>query len=131
MEDLVKAESFNRIVAEFFEDDVGNRAKLVLSYIKSVSAMLSLVSSVRESDIEWHLQAENILICESFALDHQNYAHYGAFQHVNWQSLRKENKERFNELKEKEFGASLTGDVFSTIHGDLVTELFNKVTVKR
>ena len=35
--------------------------------------MLSLASSVRESDIERHLQAENILISESFALNHQNY----------------------------------------------------------
>ena len=61
-------------------------------------------------------------------MDHQNYVRYGAFQHVNLQSLRKENKEEFNELKEKRFGASLTGDVFSTIHGDLVTELFNKDT---
>ena len=61
-------------------------------------------------------------------MDHQNYAGYGAFQHVNLQSLRKENKEQFNELKEKGFGASLTGDVFSKIHGDLVTELFNKET---
>ena len=47
---------------------------------------------------------------------------------MNLQSLRKENKEQFNELKEKRFGASLTGDVFSTIHGDLRTELFNKET---
>ena len=82
MEDLVKAESFNRIVTEFFEDK-GNGAKLVLLYIKSMSAMLSLVSFVRESDIERHLQAENILICESFALEHQNYARHGKFQHVN------------------------------------------------
>ena len=63
MEDLVKAESFNRIVTELSEDNKGNDAKLVLSYIKSVSAMLSIVSPVRESDIERHLQAENILIC--------------------------------------------------------------------
>ena len=90
--------------------------------------MLSLVSSVRESDIEWHLPAEDILTCESFALNHQNYACYGAFQHVNLQSLRKENKEQLNELKEKGFGASLAGDVFSKIHGNLVTELFNKET---
>ena len=32
-------------------------------------------------------------------MDHQNYAHYGAFHHVNLQSLRKEDEERFNELK--------------------------------
>ena len=40
---------------------------------------VSLVPSVTESDIERHLQAENILLCEFFALDHQIYAHYGAF----------------------------------------------------
>ena len=40
--------------------------------------------------------------------------------------MAKEEKEQLNELKEKEFGASLTGDVFSRIHDDLVTELFNK-----
>ena len=42
-------------------------------------------------------------------MDHQNYAHYGAFHHVNLQSLRKEDEERFNELKERESGASLSG----------------------
>ena len=71
---------------------------------------------MRESDIVQHLEAVNILICESFALDHQNYAHYGAFQHVNLQS--EQNKKQFSKLKEKGFGASLTVD--------LVTELFNK-----
>ena len=96
MEDLVKAELFNRIVTKLFENDTENIATLVVSYIKSVS----LVPSATESDIEHHLQTENILFCESFALDHQNYphSHYGAFQHVNLQSLRKENEERFNEL---------------------------------
>ena len=69
-----------------------------------------------------------ILLCEFFALDHQNYWHYGAFQHVNLQSLRKEDEDWFNELNEKRFVASLTGYVFSTIHSDLVTELFNKET---
>ena len=61
-------------------------------------------------------------------MDYQNYAHYGAFQHVNLQYLRKEDEERFNELKERRFGVSLTGYVFSRIHSDLVTELFNRET---
>ena len=78
--------------------------------------MLSLVSSARESDIEQHLQAENILICESFALDHQKFSHYGVFQLVNLQSLRKEGTEQFNKLNEEGFGASLNGDLFLTTH---------------
>ena len=62
------------------------------------------------------------------SLGHQNYSRFGAFQHVNLQSLGKEDEERSNELKEKGFCASFTGDIFSTIHGGLVTELFNKET---
>ena len=50
IKDLVEAESFNRIVTELFKENIENSAILVLSYIKSVSAMLPLVSSVRESD---------------------------------------------------------------------------------
>ena len=88
-------------MTELFEDNIGNGATLVLSHKKSVLAMLWLVSSVRESDIERHLQAENIWICGSFAFDHQNYSRYGAFQEVNLQSLRKKDEEWFNELKEK------------------------------
>ena len=39
-----------------------------------------------------------------------------------------ENEEQFNELKENGFGPRFTGFVFSAIHSDLVTELFNKET---
>ena len=67
-----------------------------------------------------------MLLCDSSALDHQDYAHYGAFQHVNSQSLAKEDEEQLNELKEKRFGSGFTGHVFSAIYSDLVTELFNK-----
>ena len=42
LEDLVKAELFNRIVTELFKDNTGNVATLVLSYIKSVSSMFHL-----------------------------------------------------------------------------------------
>ena len=89
---------------------------------------VSLVPSVTESDIQRHLQAENTSFCDFFALEHQNYVHYGAFQHVNLQFLRKEDKDWFHELHEKRFGASLTEYVFSAIPNDLVTELFNKET---
>ena len=49
--------------------------------------------SFTKSDIEGYLQAENVLICEFFALECQNYAHYGAFQYVNLQFLRKEDED--------------------------------------
>lgn len=69
-------------MTELFENNIGNDAALLSWYIKSVSAMLSLVSSVRESDNEQHFPAENILICKSFASNHQNCTRYGAFQHI-------------------------------------------------
>ena len=43
-EDIVKAELFNRIVAELFEDNTGNESTLILSSIKSVSGMF--ISSI-------------------------------------------------------------------------------------
>ena len=113
-------------MTELFEENVGNGATLVLSHKKSVSAMLWLVSSVRESDIERYLQAENILICGSFAFDHQNYSSYGAFQEVNLQSLRKKDEEWFNELKEKGYSTSLTGDVFPVVYSELATRYLIK-----
>ena len=36
---------------------------------------------------------EDILLCEFFAMDHQYYALYGPFQHVNLQSLRRDDKD--------------------------------------
>ena len=39
-----------------------------------------------------------------------------------------ENAEQFNELKEKGFDSCFSGFVFSAMHSDLVTELFNKKT---
>ena len=61
-------------------------------------------------------------------MDHQSYAHYGALQHVNLQSLRKEDEKQFNELKEKGFQSRFTGYVFSAIHSEPVIELYNKET---
>ena len=47
---------------------------------------------------------------------------------MSLQSLSKQEKDSFNKLNEKKIGASLTGYVLSTIHRELVTELFNKET---
>ena len=47
---------------------------------------------------------------------------------MNLHSLRKEDEEQFNELKEKEFGSRFSEYVFSAFYHDLVTELFNKET---
>ena len=50
--------------------------ELTVNCWKDVSSLLSLVSAVRECNIEQHLQAERNMIYLAFAYDHQNYACY-------------------------------------------------------
>ncbi len=90
--------------------------------------MLSLEAAVRECNIKKHLQAERELISLSFAFDHQNYARYGSYQHVFLHDLKRNNSVAFQDLKSKGMGASISSEPFSSINGDLVTELLNKET---
>ena len=65
----------------------------------------------------------------AFALfNHQNYARYGSYSHINLRSMEKDEHPAFRDLQERGFGASISGEAFSSIYGDLVTELFNKET---
>ena len=66
-----------------------------------------------------------------FALDRINSARYNLFsynlfQHVFLSNLSKDNLSVFDDLLKYRFGAISLGETFSTIHGDLVTEHFNK-----
>ena len=90
--------------------------------------MLALVSAVRESNIERHMEAERVMTNQAFALDHPNYARYGAYQQTYLQHLRNIQHPAYESLKNNGFGASISGDKFSSIHGDLITEIFNKET---
>ena len=67
---------------------------------------------------ERHLQSEREMLKHVFIFNHQNYARYCSYQHLFLRSLEQKNSPAFLDLKEKGFGASITGD--------LVTELFNK-----
>ena len=107
---------------------MGSDGELTVTYLKDVSLMLSLVGTVRECDIEKHLQAERKLLGLTFAYDHQNYSRYNTYQHAYLLDLKNSNHPAFNELRNKGMGGSITGEKFSSIHGDLVTELFNKET---
>ena len=72
-----------------------------------------------------HLQAENKMVSLCYGLDHPNYARYGTYQHVYLRLLEAVNNKAYDELVVKGFGASQTGDPFSSVHGDLITEYFN------
>ena len=90
--------------------------------MEDVSKMLVLIYSVREKSIELHIAAERALLPKCFAFDHQNYCCYFTVQQVNWEYLKVTKPMVWEDLVENGFGGSKTGQNFSTIHGDLITE---------
>jgi hypothetical protein len=101
---------------------------MTISYLTDVSLLLALVSAVREKDLTRHMQAEREMLSLCFAFDHINYARYMSFQHVNLLMLEMCHDPAFTELSERGFGGSLSGEKFSAIHGDLITEIYNGET---
>ena len=63
-----------------------------------------------------------------FTFDHVSYARNMSFQHVFLRDLERKNHPAIADLKQKGFGGSLSGNKFSSIHGDLITEIFNGET---
>ena len=106
----------------------GYQDGMVVSFLRDVSSLLALVSSVREGDIERHLQSERYMIKQVFAFDHQNYSRYLTYQHILLNDLKGSNAPAFQNLKDRGFGASYSNSNFSAVHGDLVTEYYNRET---
>ena len=50
------------------------------------------------------------------------------YEHVYLSNLKDINRLAYDDLATKGFGASITGQPFSSIHGDLVTEYYNRTT---
>ena len=125
---VLKMPEFNNLVSEILQYNENSERHLTVTYLKDVSSMLAMVSAVRGSDIERHLQAEREMISKTFAFNHQNYARYLSYQHVFLRDMEEKGHPAFHNLRTKVFEGSISGDRFSTIHGDLITELFNKET---
>ena len=62
-----------------------------------------------------------------FAIDHVDYARYLSYQHVFLRDLQKQNNPSINDLEIIGFEGSLSGNAFSTIHGDLITSVITEV----
>lgn len=73
---VMATQSFKDMVDLLLQDVEGTEKKLTIAYLKDVSALLSMVTAVRESNIELHLQAERNMIPLTFAFNHVNYARY-------------------------------------------------------
>ena len=57
-----------------------------------------------------------------------NDVRYNSNQHVFLTEEKRLNSLAYQDLKHYVYGASLTGSHFSGLHGDLMTELYNKET---
>ena len=82
LENVMAMQSFKDMVASLLKDVEGTQKRRTIAYLKDVSALLSMVAAVRESNIELHLQAERNMIPLTFAFNHINYARYCTYQHV-------------------------------------------------
>eukprot|EP00795_Rhopilema_esculentum_P004685 gene4685-20973_t len=96
---------------------------MIVEYLKDVSAMLCLISSVRENTIERHLAAERALIPKCSAFGHPNYLRYLSFQHVNLLDIKRNHATIWQDLLENGYGGSVSVESFSTMNGDLITEM--------
>ena len=128
VDNVVKSPGFESLLSDLTRAKECTEASMTIAYLKDVSSMLAMVSAVREGNIERHLQSERDMLNQVFAFNHQNYARYCSFQHVYLRSLEEQSYPAFGELKTKGLGGSIGGKPFSSIHGDLMTELFNKET---
>ena len=121
--DVMMLPQFNQLQQQILQHDKGSDGEMTVAYLRDVSAMLSLYllfENVISTDI---MKAEREMISLAFAFDHQNYARYCSYQHVYLQDLKRKFHPAYQDLKSRGHGGSITGDFFSTIHGDLITEL--------
>ena len=102
----------------------------VLVYVEGTEEYFTaaLLSAVREGNFERHLHAEREMLSLVFGFDHIHYARYVSYQHLYLSQLSTSNNEAYGDLMACGFGASISGQTFSSIHGDLVTEYFDKTT---
>ena len=99
---------------------------MTVTYLKYMSTMLAVVSTVRKGGLKRHFSAEPEIWKLMFAFDQNNYAGYITYQHVYLNDLLRKDNSIVKGLITKGYGVSCSRDSFSTIHRDLVTEHFKK-----
>lgn len=128
MKDILQSKEFQNFFEEF-KATSDARSKMTMQYLRDISLMLSIVSAVRENKYDRHLEAEREFLKLVFAFDHVNYAKYNTYYHVFMSNLKSTDNEAYQELVKFGFGCTHTNKgKFSTQHGDLTIEHFNKET---
>ena len=121
LDELVSSENFLQLYQEI-TCVKGDQDGMVAGYLRDVSSILELVSSVRGGNIELHLETERDMLKHLFAFHHQNYARYLSYQYVLLNDLKVSNTTSFQDLVFRGMGANYSDNKFASVHGDLVTE---------
>ena len=119
---ILSCQEFNLLVDNFMPYENFAKFHINVTYLKSVFTILALVSAVCEVDIERHIQAELQIV------DHPNYARYGTYHPTLLKHLCHASHPAYHDLLVKDYGLRITGERFSTAHGDILTEIFHKET---
>ena len=127
VEQILQNNEFKTLLSEFKRTS-DSRSKMTMQYLKDISLMLSIVSAVRESHFERHIQAERQFLKLVFAFDHINYARYNSYQHLFLTNMKNENDGAYQDLVVNGSGCTTENSKFATKHGDLETEHFNRET---
>ena len=110
VEKVIELKVFKDIFAEITNSNGGTERSMKIAFLRDISSMLALVSAVRDNSFEKHLQAERDMLCHLFAFDHQNYARSLSYQHVMLTNLNSDNKEAYEDLRNRGFGANYSGE---------------------
>ena len=102
LKSLLRLPGFKDICSSLMQSE-GTQAKMMVGYLKDVSAMLCFIVAVREKNIEIHMAAERMLITKCFTYGPFNYARYLTFQHVNLQHVKMNRKEVWEDLVQNRF----------------------------
>lgn len=95
---LMNLDSFQTLVTTVLESS-GTMSRMMVQYVRDVSMLLSMVSSVREKNIDRHLHAERAFLPQLFVFGHPNYSRYLTYQHLLLSSLDTSNPKAWESLK--------------------------------
>ena len=82
-------------------------------------------TAVRQKNSERHLQTEKEMTKYGFTFHHINYSRYLTYQQVYLRTLQSKRSKAVADLDEQSLGGSLSGLAFTSLHGNLITGIFN------
>ena len=113
--------SFEILVQKKLDAKKGTQCKMTVTYLKDISSLLASVVTVGGDNFQFHMEGKRDMLKYCFAFDHINYARYMSFQHLYLSDLEAKGDPAIDKLIKRGIGGSLSGDKFSSIHGDLIT----------